>query len=231
MLKKGLYIIFLLLWLFLVTDAHAQLRKAPRRIIRKVEKYSCPIIVKTDASHGIGIKIGDPIGLTYKAYFLDRLGFEIVAGIPTGGLYANFIIDEFNNLEFEGFEGDSLLYISHDIGASAALQARFLLHNPLPSGITGETGVDWYVGIGFSLRFLDVTYQFQNVSSGDPTDFELGEANEKFFLQGPEITLGFEYALNNLPLTAFAEGNVFLSLGSVSTDLRFLGGLGLRYNF
>ena len=231
MLLRRYYILFFFLWLFLSNDTYAQLRKAPKRYIRKIEKYSCPIVTTTDARHGVGLKVGDPIGITYKTYFLERFAFEVVGGLPTGGLYANFIIDEFPSLEFSGFEGDSLLYISHDIRSSAAIQARFLFHSPLPSGITGETGVDWYVGFGFSFRYLGVRYQFQNVESSDPTAFELGEGDQDFFLQGPEVTLGFEYAIPNLPLTAFAEGNSFFVLGSIDPDIRFYGGLGLRYNF
>jgi hypothetical protein len=229
-LKKH-YIIFFILWLVGTSDTLAQLRKAPRRIIRKIEKYSCPIVTKADARHGLGIKLGDPIGISYKTYFLDRMAFEVVAGIPTGGLYANFIQDEFNETDVPGFEGDSLLYISHEIGASAAVQARVLLHNPLPSGITGETGVDWYIGLGLSFRYLDVDYVFQNVESADPTDFELGEAAIDYILIGPEFTLGFEYALSNFPVTAFFEGNAFYDTGKVAAGFRFYGGLGLRYNF
>ena len=207
-------------------EAVAQYRKIHKKsIIRRVEKYSCPVVKQFKARQGIGLKVGDPIGVTYKLYFLKRFAFELVVGQTTSGLYTNFIRDNFNldpdNSEFT--------YIGHKINISPSVQGRMLVHNPLPAGITGEVGIDWYFGIGFNLKTLKVDFTFEE--GNDPADFQIGSLEETYTLTGPEGVLGFEYILPNSPLSAFAEAGVFIDLKNENSKPRFQGGLGVRYNF
>lgn len=197
-------------------------RKTPNT--RKVKRYSCPVLESVKSPHAIGVRVGDPIGITYKAYFLNRFGFEVIAGTSIGGVYVNFIRDQFD----QNPAYDTLGYVGHVVNYTFTGQARVVMHNPLPESITGTRGVDWYIGVGGMYRILDVRYTYESGST--PTEYQIGSMTESFSLAGPEAILGFEYLLPGTQVTAFAEGSVFFDLLNGQQDPRFLGGIGLRYN-
>ncbi|MEM7550212.1 MAG: hypothetical protein AAF363_11075 [Bacteroidota bacterium] len=232
LMPKAICCFFLFVCGLLISDAcNAQFRNSPKRLIKRVEKYSCPILFRSNDTQGIGVKVGDPIGVTYKNYFRKRFAFEVAVGFAAAGFYSNFLEEEFLNLNPADFEGDSLIFLNRDIRTSAALQLRIIMHNPLPAGITGDTGVDWYVGLGINTRYLDVEYQFQVVDNLDPIDLNVQESREDFFLYGPEAILGLEYAIRRLRVTSFIEGSYFLNLDQIDSDTRFYGAMGFRYIF
>lgn len=207
-------------------DALAQYRKLSKKsTIKRVERYSCPVVKKFKARQGVGLKVGDPIGLTYKLYFLKRFAFEMVVGQTTSGLYTDFIRQSFFlNPDFSDFD-----YIGHSIKISPSGQFRVLVHNPLPAGVTGEVGIDWYVGFGLNVKTLKVDYTFE--AGETPVDFEIRSMIVTYTLLGPEAVLGFEYVLPNQPLSAFAEIGGFFDIKDENSKPRFQGGLGVRYNF
>jgi len=205
-------------------ESVAQYKKiSSRSQIRRVERYSCPIVQQYDAIMGVGIKVGDPVGITYKLYFLERFAIEILGGYTTSGLYADFIRDQFaeDNPDYE--------YLGHENRFSPTGQFRILVHNPLPAGITGEAGVDWYIGGGIDVKTIKTEYTFETGS--DPSDFMIDSTVETYVLVGPEAVLGFEYVIPNMPITAFAEGGVFFDLSGNLSGPQLQGGLGVRYNF
>lgn len=197
-------------------------RKTPNS--RRVNRYACPVLESVKSPHAIGVRIGEPIGITYKAYFLKRFGFEVIAGTSIGGVYVNFIRDQFD----QNPAYDSLNYVGHVVNYTVTGQARLVMHNPLPEAITGTRGVDWYIGVGGMYRLLNVRYTYERGST--PTDFEIGSITESFNVAGPEAFIGFEYLLPGTQVAAFAEGGVFFDLLNSSQDPRFQGGIGLRYN-
>jgi len=212
---------------FCASDIYAQkyTKIYKRKRVKRVFEYSCPVVKKFEALQGVGIKVGDPIGLTYKIYFRQRFAAEVVGGSTTSGLFSDFIIESFEvDPEYQDFT-----YIGHENEISPTVQARLLIHSPLPAGITGETGIDWFIGIGYMVRFLRVNYTFE--SGDNPVDFMIGNIEETFMLSGPEGILGFEYVLSTIPVTVFVEGGIFIDVQEEISEPRFQGGLGLRYNF
>lgn len=197
-------------------------RKGANR--RSVKRYSCPVLESIKSPHAIGVRIGDPIGITYKAWFLDRFGFEVIAGTSLGGVYVNFVRENFDlNPDY-----DTLTYVGHTNNYTASVQARLVMHNPLPEAISGTRGVDWYIGIGAMYRIIDVNYTYE--AGIDLVNFEIGSFDEQLSVAGPEGILGFEYLLPGTQYSAFGEGGVFYDLLNDNSEVRFQGGVGLRYN-
>ena len=215
-----------LLFLFLGIPAWAQYRGISKKsAIRKSERYTCPVIRRSKATMGIGAKVGDPVGITYKVYFLKRFGFETVLGYTTSGLYTEFIRNEFRTDP----QFDSLRYLSHSNRFSLSGQARLVVHNPLPEAISGEVGIDWYFGLGWNVRTLKVEYTF-DTGDDNPISYMVGKQTVTHVLYGPDVILGFEYVLPDLPVAAFAEVGMFYDLAIIN-EFKFEGGLGVRYNF
>lgn len=215
-------------FLFLVAgfDASAQYRKLSKKSsIKGVERYSCPVVRRTKASMGIGVKVGDPVGNTFKVYFLKRFAFEAVVGNTTSGLYSQFIREQFEvDPQF-----DTLRYLGHAKRFSVSGQARVLIHNPLPEAISGEAGIDWYLGLGWNVRTLKIEYTY-DTGDDSPISYMIGKSTVTHVLYGPDVILGFEYVLPELPLAAFAEAGMFYDIAIVH-EFKFEGGLGLRYIF
>ncbi len=99
-----------LLLLLTGLEASAQYKGVSKKsAIKRVEKYACPVVRKIKAKMGIGAKVGDPVGLTLKVYFLKRFAVETVVGYTTSGLYAEFIRERFRaDPQF-----DTLRYLGH----------------------------------------------------------------------------------------------------------------------
>jgi len=215
-------------FLFLLTglDASAQYKKISKNsAIKRVGKYACPVVRKTKATMGVGAKVGDPVGLTYKVYFLKRFGFETVLGYTTSGLYSVFIRDQFRaDPQF-----DSLRYLGHRNRFSLSGQARVVIHNPLPEAISGEAGIDWYLGFGWNIRTLKIEYTF-DTGDDNPVSYKVGKKTVTHVLYGPDVILGFEYVLPGLPIAAFAETGLFYDISTIQ-QFKFEGGMGFRYNF
>ena len=58
----------------------------------------------------------------------------------------------------------------------------------------------------------------------------IGKKTVTHVLYGPDIILGFEYVLPDLPVSSFAEVGMFYDLTTLK-EFKFEGGIGLRYNF
>jgi len=224
---RCIQILFICLLLFTTGGnlAHAQFLGTKKKVVRRVERYSCPIVRKIEAKQAVGLKVGDPIGVTYKAYLQKRYALEAVLGTTTNGAYIDFIRESFEvNSNFADFG-----YLGHSVNYSVAFQARALVHFPLPAGISGEVGVDWYLGAGINVRVLDIEYVYE---TGDtPQDFEIGEVSDTYTLSGPEFIMGFEYLLPDTRFSVFAEGNLFIDTQFAHSEVRLQGGVGARYNF
>ncbi len=104
-----------------------------------------------------------------------------------------------------------------------------VIHNPLPEAISGEAGIDWYLGFGWNVRTLKVQYTF-DTGDDSPITYMVGKRTVTHVLFGPDVILGFEYVIPNLPIAAFAETGMFYDLTTLN-EFKFQGGMGLRYNF
>ena len=168
---------------------------------------------------GIGIRLGAPMGITYKKYLRENKAVEFGLGTLTNGWYDHYYQKSFNDFDrFEGYD-----YESHRVRSAVYFQGRYLLHNDIHiEGMMGE--LDWYWGIGGVAKIGNVEYRYRN--NGIPgryvrTDFDFG----------PEGILGMEYTFEDVPLTIFGEFSLMIEIVDRPGILRGLSGVGLRYNF
>jgi hypothetical protein len=168
---------------------------------------------------GIGIRLGAPMGITYKKYLPGNKAVEFGIGTLTNGWYNNYYERSFHDFDrFEGYD-----YESHRVRSAVYLQGRYLWQNDIQiEGMMGE--LDWYWGLGGVAKFGSVEYRYR--SNGIPgreirTDFDFG----------PEGILGMEYTFEDMPLTIFGEFSLMIEIVDRPGILRGLSGVGARYNF
>jgi len=210
----------------IATQVYAQrtFNRPPKFKKNKKMAIICPIFLASEYPYqGIGVKIGDPFAITYKLYVTENLGLSIDVGSAASGLYSKFHRSNFANFP----EFDTVIYQSHDVKSDLVIQARFMLHSQNLDKLV--RGLDWYIGAGFQFRDLDIEYQF--IYEPNPTFRENLSNNKNIFSSGPEIILGIEYSYFQIPLSAFAELNLFRNIDVENAKTRLQGGIGLRYVF
>ena len=169
---------------------------------------------------GIGVRLGDPMGLSYKMYFRDHKAIEFGLGSAAPGWHQNYYKKSFEKRD----QYEDSRYRSHSVQSTIYLQGRYLLHNDIQmKGMEGD--LDWYWGVGGMLKFSKVKYRFQNIENAI---VESDTRNDVDF--GPEGIGGMEYEFQDVPVTIFGEVSLLLELVDRPT-LRPFAGIGARYNF
>jgi hypothetical protein len=168
---------------------------------------------------GIGIRLGAPMGITYKKYLPRNKAVEFGLGTLTNGWYNHYYENSFNDFDqFEGYD-----YVSHRVRSAVYLQGRYLLQNDIHiEGMMGK--LEWYWGIGGVAKFgnVEYNYRFNGIAGKEVrTDFDFG----------PEGILGMEYTFEDVPLTIFGEFSLMVEILDRPGIFRGLSGVGVRYNF
>lgn len=168
---------------------------------------------------GIGLRFGDPLGITYKKYYLNGDGLEFVVGSTYRNWHHEYYKKSFEHVgEYDDYE-----YKSHEVKTSAYFQMRYLVHYDIESLELGGD-FDWYWGLGAMFKIARIEYTFNDGF------FEEGKDERTDMDLGPEAIAGLEYTLEDLPFTVFAELSFMVEI----TD-RFAAqpyaGTGIRYTF
>lgn len=171
--------------------------------------------------HSISMRLGVPIGFTYKTYVTKKAAFEFGIGAAGPQWGRHYYINTFNNIsKYENFK-----YIDHRVHSTLFLQGRYLKDFSIPTtGMEGQ--LDWYCGVGAVLKISQVTYTYTNANVIPPTQTD--RRSDIDF--GPEAILGVEYWLEDTPFSFYAEGSLMLELFDRVTGRGF-GAVGVRYHF
>lgn len=165
---------------------------------------------------GIGLRLGDPLGLTVKKYLAGgkALEFNIGSSSSWGYDYRDHFYDRYNNYQ----------YLGHDRKSAISFQAHYLFHKDFPSA----KGLQWYWGVGAQLRVNRYRY-FYRYDAGNAWIYNEDTVTNVDF--GADGIIGLEYTLPKAPLSVFAEANLFIELADDFFNLYGQGGIGIRYNF
>ena len=168
---------------------------------------------------GIGLRLGNPYGITYKKYLPRDKAVEFGIGSGYTSWYPHYYENSFHHLDrYEGYD-----YVSHRVNAPLYLQGRYLLQQDIDiEGMMGK--LQWYWGIGGLMKLATVDYRLKRidvVTTSTRTDIDIG----------PEGILGMEYTFEQVPLTIFGEFSLFIEIVDRPAALRGLSGVGVRYNF
>lgn len=179
-------------------------------------------VVAQQKNWGIGVRFGDPLGLSVKKYLPRQKALEFSIGRTWGYNYSNaFYQHDKYNRDFYDYEG-------HQARSSVSLQGRYLVHKNL--GISEVPRLEWYYGGGGQLRFFNVDYRYQYYNDFDRKWRARTErvTHTDIGLNG---VIGMEYSWREVPITVFADVNLFLEILD-DPFLPFLqGGVGARYYF
>lgn len=168
---------------------------------------------------GIGVRLGNPMGITFKKYLPQNKAIELGIGTGYSTWYPHYYENSFTDFDrYEGYD-----YVSHRVNGTLYLQGRYLLHNDIHiEGMMGK--LDWYWGIGGLMKIAQIDYRYRNsdalVVRGTRTDIDIG----------PEGILGMEYTFEQVPLTIFGEFSLMIEIVD-RVALRGFSGVGVRYNF
>src|SRR3990172_8071769 len=167
---------------------------------------------------GVGLRVGDPMGITVKKYLTDNRALELNVGraFYWWGHESRFkVCDDptFADCKFWGYPRSSF---------ALGIQGHYLFQKD----IVELKGLQWYYGFGGQLRFNRYEYQYK--LEGNKTWFY---ATKPEFDIGGDAVIGLEYIFPNAPIAVFADVSVFVEV----FDNLFLfwpqGGFWGRYNF
>ncbi|MEJ1236661.1 hypothetical protein WBG78_00950 [Chryseolinea sp. T2] len=170
----------------------------------------------------LGLRLGYPLGITFKSYIQSNHAVEFLLGTQPGNWSSNYYKKSFH--KFNDFENDT--YLSHHVRSTLYLQGRYLFQYNIPvSGMEGM--LDWYWGAGAMIKFASVQYQY-HTNEPPKTPYYQTVTDVDF---GPEFMGGMEYTFEDVPITLFGEVSVLIELVNRPFVFRGFAGVGGRLRF
>jgi hypothetical protein len=177
---------------------------------------------------GLGVKAGDPTGLSVK-FYQPKLDIELVVGRPyyfNGRYYSNKGYNNYYSDRFYKYKKyNGYYFYDYEAGNPIAFQAHFLKSK----GTKSAKELSWYYGAGPQIRSYRVHYFYREYYNNN-RDYFLRDDYHTFIDLGLDGVLGLEYTFSDLPLSIFGDVNLFLELADDPLHLELQGGLGVRYN-
>jgi len=174
--------------------------------------------------HQLGMRLGDPYGITYKTPMSDRFSVEAVLGRGSQ-----------NSSQYykRTFENDrpvsSARYFSHQASGAISVQARGIYEASFTDDFNiskGEFTV--YTGLGIQFRSANINY-FYNTPNAEPGTAVVTEKRTNIDF-GPEVFVGSAYYFEDLPISIFIEAG-FLTEIVDRLHVKAQGAIGVRYLF
>jgi hypothetical protein len=169
-----------------------------------------------DKNWGVGLRLGDPLGLTLKKYFGNNNAFEFNLGRTFLWGYRH---DKYYKFKYRK---DPYYLSPYYYNYSAvSFQFHYLKHRD----ISALTGLQLYFGGGPQLRVYKYSYSYYDRGGRfyDDTDSQVGI--------GVDGVFGAEYTFADFPITVFTDVNLYLEFAQNPLWLTLQGGLGGRFNF
>lgn len=178
-----------------------------------------------DRNWGLGLRLGDPSGLTVKKYFPSGKALEFNLGTTSywGYDYQDHFYEEDKYADSE--------YVSYRRRGAVGFQVHYLFQKD----IRDVNNLQWYWGFGGQIRSKNYqyNYRYRNYFGPGQGDYTWVYASDKVtdFDLGADILIGLEYHIPRAPLSAFIDANLMLELLDDPFALFPQGGIGIRYNF
>lgn len=181
---------------------------------------SCYVSKAQDRS--LGLRLGYPLGITFKSYIQSNHAVEFLLGTAPAGWNTYYYEKSFP--KYNEFDNDQ--YLSHRVKSTLYIQGRYLFQYNIPvDGMEGK--LDWYWGAGALLKFANVEYKYNTKEPPHPVYYET--VTDVDF--GPEFMAGMEYTFEDVPITLFGEVSAFIELANRPMVLRGFAGVGGRLRF
>lgn len=176
---------------------------------------------------GIGVKLGDPFAVTYKAFLSKSISIVMDVGRVSSGLYNDFHLDNFQNeLRPDTLTGSAAIkYFGHSATKNGIFAAKLIYSYE----ISKVNALRAYLGVGVQYRWSTIEYAFIREVPNDNN--ELGRFIFENTTSGAAGTLGIEYSHPSLPISSFFEFESYFDMARFPGWIRLSGGVGLRYLF
>lgn len=179
---------------------------------------------------GLGVKAGDPTGLSVK-FYRPTAAIELVVGRPY--YFSSRYYDRgYYDTRFYKYDKYKVGYYTFDnyrVYNPLAVQLHFLKSK----ATKGTKELKLYYGGGPQLRAYKVEYYYRYRDYYGPkgNDFvwRTGADTYTNIDLGLDGAFGMEYTFSDLPISLFADVNLFLEIVD-EFNLGLQGGLGVRYN-
>ncbi|WP_194776400.1 hypothetical protein [Pararhodonellum marinum] len=173
---------------------------------------------------GIGVRLGEPLSITYKSFFTDKISFEGMFG-RAGVNNPQYYRRSFDNNR----PTPNAVYLSHSASSSFSLNIRGAYHEDITDQFSIDEGILLaYGGVGAQLRRVSVDFLYNDPTSSSSTPLMESRGNMDF---GPEGFVGTEYYFANAPINVFAEVGMFIEILDRPGHVKLQGGVGIRYLF
>ncbi|MDP2043467.1 MAG: hypothetical protein Q8S14_08250 [Algoriphagus sp.] len=175
---------------------------------------------------GVGIRLGEPLSITYKDFIEDYLSYEIMIG-GAGVNGSDYYRKHFENNP----PSSNAFYQGHSASRGISLNFRMALHEDITDIFEITQGyLLGYGGAGVQLRTTNVNYSYFQSSPGSPGQQPFLSIKRSNIDLGPEVFAGAEYYFSETPLNVFVEVGMFLELID-RINFKGQGGIGVRYLF
>jgi hypothetical protein len=176
----------------------------------------------------IGLRLGDPIGLTYKTFLSERSALQFGVGTAASQWNPDYYRRSF---DYYFDENDDFEYVSHTTKDVLYLQARYVIQKQIIwNEIPGR--FDWYWGVGVLGKRATINYEyvhFYNIEDVRTPYYE--EIKIKDYDLGPESIIGVQYTFKEVPLSIDFDVSVLVEFHDRRVALRGFTALGFLYNF
>lgn len=190
-------------------------------LVRAKKGSSVPLFDEAGYPYqGIGIKIGDPLAITFKFYVSEH--FALVADF--GRSISSFYDDHYSNL-FDTYFPDTLAYSSHETESDWVGELKLLYHI---NAKNVTKGLQFYAGLGWEIRDTKLTYTYTTKEPAEPATLS---STRKHQTQGIEAIIGAEYAGFDAPISFFLDVELYYDLVKNPGWTKLQGGVGIRYIF
>lgn len=172
----------------------------------------------TPKNWGIGLRLGDPLGVSAKKYLSNGKALEFNLGQSShwGYDYRDHFYDEYNRRNHN--------YVGHKKNSSVSIQGHLLFQKDFPNA----EGLQWYWGVGPQIRFNSYTYTYTYFERNS-WYYDSDKVTDVDF--GVDGVIGLEYNIPGAPLSVFGDVNLLLELADDPFTFFGQGGIGIRYNF
>ena len=185
-------------------------------------------------SWGIGLRLGDPTGITIKKYFGTNKAIEFNVGRTNffgsprryDESFDKYYYDKYPYRYDEDFYKDYKGWNKGYYGSNYKFRAfSFQLHYLVHKDIKAVSGLRWYFGFGPQLKLLHYSYEYFD-TFGRPVADSYISPNV-----GLDGLIGVEYTFASVPLSVFTDAGLYMEIFREPFLVQGLIGIGIRYNF
>lgn len=184
--------------------------------------------LSSDYNWGVGIRLGDPSGITIKKY-TGTNAWELSFGrshiIGRNGYWDSYYSDYWKDKYYKS-SYDKYDYLGYTRSAPIGFQLHYLWQKTIP----GVEGLGWYYGIGAQLSFQTITYEYRYKFKGGDWIYDNNDTFVDLDL-GADGVAGLEYTFSDVPISAFLDLTMSMEIYDNPFIFWFQGGIGARYNF